>query len=282
MQICKTLTQLKDKISSIKKEGKVIGFVPTMGALHEGHLSLYQRCKTECDVVVASIFVNPIQFTNAIDLEKYPRTEAQDLALLKSVGCDVVFMPSVEEMYPETSTLVMSFGELEQVLEGKSRPGHFSGVGVVVAKLFHLVQPDRAYFGQKDLQQFLIIQRLVSQLSFPVTLICCDILRDTDGLALSSRNVRIAAPLRAQAANIYNSLQWAAHHINIKNLAEIMNGIQQFYAPHTALDLEYFEIVDAHTLQAILPAKISSNIAICVAAHLGGVRLIDNFLIHTS
>lgn len=282
MQICKTLTQLKDTISSIKSERKIIGFVPTMGALHEGHLSLYRRCKSECDVVVASIFVNPIQFTNAIDLEKYPRTEAQDLAMLESVGCDVVFMPSVEEMYAEKPTLTISFGEIEQVLEGKSRPGHFSGVGVVVAKLFHLVQPDRAYFGQKDLQQFLIIQRMVSQLSFPITLICCEILRDEDGLALSSRNARIPAPLRTQAAYIYKSLQLAAQYIKLNKLSEIKQDILQFYAPNTDLKLEYFEIVDANTLQVVSAALPSSNLAICVAAYLGDIRLIDNFLIATN
>lgn len=278
MQICTTLSELQKVLTLVKQKGQTVGFVPTMGALHEGHLSLYRRCQQECDVVVASIFVNPIQFTNAEDLQKYPRTEAQDLELLEGVGCDIAFLPSVTEMYPQASTLKISFGELESVLEGKYRPGHFSGVGVVVAKLFHMVQPDVAYFGQKDLQQFLIIQQMVDQLSFPVKLVCCDISRDHDGLALSSRNVRIPAELRNQAAFIYQSLQEVSKQMPLSH-EQLLKCIAPYYAPNTDLELEYFEAVDAQTLLPVHEDNLGHPIALCVAAHLGGVRLIDNKIV---
>ena len=279
MQICKTLSELKQAIDNLKKNRKKIGFVPTMGALHEGHLSLYHRCKAECEVTVASIFVNPIQFTNAEDLTKYPRNEAQDLQMLESVGCDLVFMPSVTEMYATPSEIKISFGALETKLEGKFRPGHFSGVGVVVSKLFHLIAPGVAYFGQKDLQQYLIIKMMVEQLSFDLKVVCCDIMREPDGLAMSSRNLRIAHEHRASAANIYKSLLLAQSMLQTNSIDEIKESVNQFYSPNTPLVLEYFEIVDANSLESLVQITSNQKIAICVACQLGNVRLIDNILV---
>ncbi len=278
MQICKTLTELKQAIDPFKHHYKRIGFVPTMGALHEGHISLYQRCKSECDITVASIFVNPIQFNNEEDLKKYPRTEAHDLDMLKSVGCDIVFMPPVEVMYPETSEIKIFFGNIETTLEGQYRPGHFSGVGVVVSKLFNMVRPDVAYFGQKDLQQYLIIKFMVNQLSFPVEVVCCEIKREVDGLAMSSRNVRIAPEHRVDAAKIYQSLLSAQNLIQKSSIENIKSQIAAFYAPNTFLELEYFEIVSAETLQPLQDVNSSTHIAICVACKLGAVRLVDNLI----
>ncbi len=280
MQICKTLTELKQAIDVLKNNRKKIGFVPTMGALHQGHLSLYHRCKQECDVTVASIFVNPIQFTNAEDLTQYPRNETQDLQMLEAIGCNLVFMPSVVEMYPTPADIKIYFGTIEEKLEGKFRPGHFSGVGIVVSKLFHLIAPDVAYFGQKDLQQYLIIKMMVEQLSFAVKVVCCDIQREPDGLAMSSRNVRIAQQHRDDATSIYKSLLLAQSILLSHSIHEIKKSIEQFYYPHSALKLEYFEIVDADTLEDISNIGINQSVAICVACQLGNVRLIDNLVVN--
>lgn len=280
MQICTTVSELQSIIGHLKLLGKKIGLVPTMGALHLGHLSLCAQAKKECDILVASIFVNPTQFNNSEDLAKYPRTEALDLQLLETVSCDIVFIPTVAEVYPVPSTITFSFGKIEQVLEGAFRPGHFSGVATVVSKLFHMVQPHCAYFGQKDLQQYLIIEQLVNQFSFPLTLKCCAIERAESGLALSSRNARIEPSLLPHAANIYQSLVLAATLAKQeKSITEIKFEIQHFYSPYSALELEYFEIVDFKTLVSIEQIKPNQHIAICVAAYLGNVRLIDNVVI---
>jgi pantoate--beta-alanine ligase len=280
MQICRTVSELRSTIDNLKLLGKKIGFVPTMGALHQGHMSLCKEAKMECDVVVVSIFVNPTQFNNPEDLAKYPRTETTDLHHLNAVSCDIVFLPAVEEMYPFPSSIVFSFGNIEQVLEGAFRPGHFSAVATVVSKLFHLVQPHLAYFGQKDLQQYLIIEQLVNQLSFPVILKCCPIVRAESGLALSSRNARIEASLLPDGYKIYQSLVLAKSLVQQgEKTAVVKSKIRQFYNPYSALELEYFEIVERDTLQSIEEIKDNNKIAICVAAYLGNVRLIDNILL---
>ena len=232
--------------------GKTIGFVPTMGALHEGHLSLIRTSTRQTDLTVASIFVNPLQFNNKADLEVYPRTLEKDLKMLESSGCDLVFLPNAEQIYSQNPKLTMHFGALEEVMEGKFRPGHFNGVAIVVSKLFHYVNPDHAFFGQKDLQQFAIIDQLVKDLSFPLTLHCCPIYRETDGLAMSSRNVRIPADKRAAAGKIYQALELAKSClVNDHNIESTNNKVKEFIQNHSDLELEYFEIVDSETLQSV-------------------------------
>lgn len=256
-----------------------IGLVPTMGALHDGHLSLIKRAKKDNEVCAASIFVNPIQFNNPEDLEKYPRTLEKDLDLLEKAGCDMVYVPSVEEMYPEPVALKMDFGPLERVLEGAFRPGHFNGVGIVVSKLFHMVKPQRAYFGLKDLQQCAIINRMVKDLNFGIDLVFCDTVRAEDGLALSSRNARLSAEDRAKAPFLYSTLQ-AGQELLLegKSPEEVKTEIQKMFNNRSEFELEYYEIVDFENLQNISTYDPQVKTAIVLAAHLGGVRLIDNIL----
>ncbi|MFS0491134.1 pantoate--beta-alanine ligase [Leadbetterella byssophila] len=256
-----------------------IGLVPTMGALHDGHLSLIKRAKKDNEVCAASIFVNPIQFNNPEDLEKYPRTLEKDLDLLEKAGCDMVYVPSVEDMYPEPVALKMDFGPLERVLEGAFRPGHFNGVGIVVSKLFHMIKPQRAYFGLKDLQQCAIINRMVKDLNFGIDLVFCDTVRAEDGLALSSRNARLSAEDRAKAPFLYSTLQ-AGQKLLLegKSPEEVKTEIQKMFNNRSEFELEYYEIVDFENLQNISTYDPQVKTAIVLAAHLGGVRLIDNIL----
>ena len=256
-----------------------VGFVPTMGALHEGHISLIRRAKKENELTVASIFVNPTQFNNPDDLARYPRTLETDLARLEEAGCDVVFVPSVQEMYPEPAVLKMDFGRLEQILEGAFRPGHFNGVGLVVSKLFHVVKPQRAYFGQKDIQQCAVINRLVNDLSFGIELVFCETVREADGLAMSSRNVRLSPEKRKAASFIYQSLL-RGKELLLTGLspAEAERIIAAGYKEHPDFDLEYYEIVAFSDLERIARYDASLKTAIVVAAHLDGVRLIDNLI----
>lgn len=256
-----------------------VGFVPTMGALHEGHISLIRRAKKENELTVASIFVNPTQFNNPDDLARYPRTLETDLARLEEAGCDVVFVPSVQEMYSEPAVLKMDFGRLEQILEGAFRPGHFNGVGLVVSKLFHVVKPQRAYFGQKDIQQCAVINRLVNDLSFGIELVFCETVREADGLAMSSRNVRLSPEKRKAAPFIYQSLL-RGKELLLTGLspAEAERIIAAGYKEHPDFDLEYYEIVAFSDLERIARYDASMKTAIVVAAHLDGVRLIDNLI----
>ncbi len=278
MHLFTTLTELR---SFLSRQSSSIGFVPTMGALHEGHLQLIRKARTENAVVVCSIFVNPIQFNNADDLARYPRTLEQDMALLEPAGCDVVFAPSPAEMYPSAPVMTFDFGPLERVLEGAFRPGHFNGVGIVVSKLFHLVQPTRAYFGQKDLQQCLIVRRLINDLSFPIELIIAPTVRETDGLAMSSRNRNLTDEERALAPFIQSELQKAKGALEAgltvpQVKAELMNA----FAGQSAFRLEYFEIADIENLLPLEEYKAGEPAALCLAAHLGKVRLIDNLLLN--
>ena len=256
-----------------------IGFVPTMGALHEGHLALIETARRENDVVVSSIFVNPVQFNNPDDLARYPRTLEEDCQKLEAAGCDVVFAPSVDEMYPTSPTLHLNFGSLETVMEGAFRPGHFNGVGIVVAKLFNIVQPDRAYFGQKDLQQVVVIRQLIRDLSFPVELIRCPIVRETDGLAMSSRNRNLTAAEREQAPALFQALT-LAHDclLDEQSVTQTKAVITDFFNEKPEFRLEYIDIVNANTLQPTDYVLAPGQTAICLAAHLGKVRLIDNLV----
>lgn len=274
MQVCHKIDELLSCVDTFKREGKTIGLLPTMGALHEGHLSLAKRAKVENDVLICSVFVNPIQFNNKEDLEKYPRDLEADVALLDGIGCDVVFAPSAEEVYAEEPTEKYSFGALEQVLEGPQRPGHFNGVATIVHKLFKWARPDRAYFGEKDYQQIAIVKDLVRQFSIPVQIVECPIYRDADGLATSSRNRRLSAKARKIAPKIHEILLKSATLAKDMSYSQIKSYVEGEFAMRKDFELEYFEVVDAKTLQPI--RRPSENGAVgCVAVWLDGVRLID-------
>lgn len=274
MQVCHKIDELLSCVDTFKREGKTIGLLPTMGALHEGHLSLAKRAKKENDVLICSVFVNPIQFNNKEDLEKYPRDLEADVALLDGIGCDVVFAPSAEEVYAEEPTEKYSFGALEQVLEGPQRPGHFNGVATIVHKLFKWARPDRAYFGEKDYQQIAIVKDLVRQFSIPVQIVECPIYRDADGLATSSRNRRLSAKARKIAPKIHEILLKSATLAKDMSYSQIKSYVEGEFAMRNDFELEYFEVVDAKTLQPI--RRPSENGAVgCVAVWLDGVRLID-------
>lgn len=274
MRVCRTVIETQNYLKS-----NSIGFVPTMGALHSGHISLIKQAKQENGLCVCSIFVNPTQFNNPEDLVKYPRTLEADLQKLEEAGCDVVFVPEVSEMYPKAVNLEFNFGALEHLLEGKFRPGHFNGVGIVVSKLFHIVKPTRAYFGQKDLQQCAIVNRLVNDLSFGIELRFCDTVRELDGLAMSSRNTRLGELERSQAPFLYQSILEAKKLLTEKqNVNEVLSLVDEMYAQKPEFEIEYFEIVDFETLEKIEEYKPENKTAIVLAAYLGGVRLIDNIV----
>jgi pantoate--beta-alanine ligase len=247
-----------------------------MGALHEGHLSLINRAKNDNDIVVSSVFVNPIQFNNPTDLEKYPRTPELDIEKLKNAGCDAVFMPSVEEMYPEKVEDHYDFGDLERVMEGACRPGHFNGVAIVVRKLFEIVNPDKAYFGEKDFQQLAIIKKMVGNLNMGLEIVPCPIIRENDGLAMSSRNVRLNETERAIAPKIFATLNDAVSKQNSMSPAEMREYALAKYAEIKEFDVEYVEITDEINLQSINNWNECEHARIFVALQLGPVRLIDN------
>ncbi|MCS7018941.1 MAG: pantoate--beta-alanine ligase [Cytophagales bacterium] len=256
-----------------------VGFVPTMGALHAGHISLVERAKSENHLTVCSIFVNPTQFNNADDLKYYPRTPEQDLEMLQAAGCDAVFMPDEVEMYAAPPQMRLHFGNLEQVMEGAHRPGHFNGVGLVVSKLFHMVQPDVAYFGQKDLQQFLIIKRLVTDLSFPVRLVCCPVVREPDGLAMSSRNMRLSKQAREQAPALYRALNVAKQRIlNGEKPDLVCAEVAAQLNENPSFHVEYLVLVDTENLRQVHHPQACEEYALCIAAFVEQVRLIDNLI----
>jgi pantoate--beta-alanine ligase len=279
MQIFYTINETLNYLKNQQKAGKTIGFVPTMGALHAGHISLIESSKKENDLTVCSIFVNPTQFNNPEDLKKYPRTLEKDCEMLDTAQCDVVFAPAAEEMYPALPKLTFDFGSLETVMEGKFRPGHFNGVGIVVSKLFHIVKPDKAYFGLKDLQQVAVIRRMVSDLSFDLEIIPCPTLREADGLAMSSRNMRLSAEARALAPHIHQLLILAKEKLQSGESSETTRVFAaDYFSNYPEFTLEYLEIADFDTLDPIAQAHTPGKTAICIAAFLGGVRLIDNIV----
>jgi pantoate--beta-alanine ligase len=279
MLIFNTISETQNYLKTQQSAGKTIGFVPTMGALHAGHISLIEQAKTENDLAVCSIFVNPTQFNNPEDLKKYPRTLESDCQLLTPAGCDVVFAPSAEEMYPSLSQLRMDFGTLETVMEGKFRPGHFNGVGIVVSKLFNIVKPDKAYFGLKDLQQVAVIRRMVQDLSFDLEIIPCSTLRETDGLAMSSRNTRLSPEARTLAPHIYQVLALAKDQLKAGRTAkDTQEAVGQHFAHIPEFELEYFEVSNFDTLLPVEAKIEDGKTALCIAAFLGGVRLIDNIV----
>lgn len=279
IQVFNYVADLQFFLKAKRDYGLSVGLVPTMGALHEGHLSLIRRAKKENDIVVASVFVNPVQFNNPVDLEKYPRTPEKDVALLESAGCDAVFMPSVEEMYPVKVTDHYDFGFIEHVMEGACRPGHFNGVAIVVRKLFEIVQPNRAYFGEKDFQQQAIIRKLVKDYNINLEIVPCDIVREKDGLAMSSRNMRLNADERAIAPMIYKVLKENVGCYETISPAEMKALVLKKYSEIKQFDVEYVEIADETTLQSVTDWKDSEHVRIFVALQLGPVRLIDNLRI---
>lgn len=278
MKTIYTVSELQKAISSDKAAGKKVGLVPTMGALHAGHITLVERCVSENDVCVVSVFVNPTQFNDKNDLVNYPRTPEEDASLLKKAGCTYVFMPSVEEMYPEADTRKFGFGTLEEVMEGRFRPGHFNGVAQIVSKLFQAVLPHRAYFGEKDFQQLAIIRKMTSQLNFPVEIRPCPIVREADGLAMSSRNRRLIPEQREKAPQIAQFLFKSTTFASDKSIQETLEFVKNGLSSDSIFKLDYFEIVDGYTLQPVADWKDSNYIVGCIAVYCGPIRLIDNIV----
>jgi len=275
MEIIRSVAELKAKLEKARGKGS-IGLVPTMGALHAGHLSLIERARRDNDTVVVSVFVNPTQFNNPTDLATYPRTEEADTRLLREAGVDYAFIPSVEEIYPEPDTRVFDLGPVAEVMEGAMRPGHFNGVAQIVSKLFDFTRPTRAYFGEKDFQQIAVIRRMVEIEGFDIEIVDCPIKREEDGLAMSSRNVRLNTEERAMAPAIHRTLEasveWAASHSvdeTKRYVIDTLNALQH-------LNVEYYEIVDALTMQPIKNWEDTRNAVGCVTVFCGDVRLIDN------
>ena len=276
MKLVHTIQELRAELDIQRKAGKKIGFVPTMGALHEGHASLVRRAVAENDVVVVSDFVNPTQFNDKNDLLKYPRTLEADCELLEKEGAAYVFAPSVEEVYPEPDTRQFSYAPLDTVMEGKYRPGHFNGVCQVVSKLFMMVEPDKAYFGEKDFQQLAIIREMVKQMNFSLEIVGCPIVREADGLALSSRNARLSEKERLQALSISKTLFQSKEYAATHTVEETQKFVEDGIAAAEGLELEYFELVDGTTLQKISTWDETNYAVGCITVYCGEVRLIDN------
>ena len=274
MKVFTNVRELRAELDRTEQSG--IGFVPTMGALHAGHRSLVERARRENATVVVSVFVNPTQFNDKNDLRNYPRTPEADERLLAEAGADFVLMPSVEEIYPEPDTRVFDFGQVDKVMEGATRPGHFNGVAQIVSKLFDTVKPDRAYFGEKDFQQIAVIREMTRQLKFPIEIISCPIVREADGMALSSRNTRLSPEQRKNAVNIsqtlFKSRTFATQHTVAETIAFVIDSINQ--TPD--LQVEYYEIVNGDTLQPVDSWDDAPYIVGCITVYCGEVRLIDN------
>ena len=257
------------------------GLVPTMGALHEGHLSLVEKCRAECDRAVVSVFVNPTQFNDPNDLKNYPRTEEADLALLEKTGVDYVLMPSVEDIYPQKDTRVFDLGTTDKTMEGAHRPGHFNGVAQVVSRLFDIVRPERAYFGEKDFQQIAVIKAMTAQLKLPVEIVECPIVRGEDGLALSSRNTLLDEAHRAAAPHIYATLRAAVEKSHEMTPAELKAWVTAEVERNPLLKVIYYQSVDALTMQEVAAWSDSVRIQGCIAVQAGEIRLLDNICIRS-
>lgn len=279
MEIIRTVNRLAQVVDAARRDGKTIGLVPTMGALHAGHKSLVDRARRENDVVVVSVFVNPTQFNNADDLRTYPRTEEADCAMLESCGADYAFVPTPDEVYPEPDNRVFDLGPVAEVMEGAMRPGHFNGVAQIVSKLFAWAKPTRAYFGEKDFQQIAVIRRMVELEGFDLEIVPCPIVRETDGLALSSRNVRLSPEARAIAPQIHRIL---ADSVDLKKQGYEADQVEKLTIDAInnidGLEAEYYSIVDARTMQPISRWADAGDLgaAGCATVYCGGVRLIDN------
>lgn len=277
MEIIRTVSELRNRVSRGREKGQTIGLVPTMGALHEGHISLVSRARKENDLVVVSTFVNPTQFNNKTDLVTYPRNEQADVEKLEKAGVDIAFIPSVEEVYPEPDTRVFDLGPVAQVMEGKMRPGHFNGVAQIVSKLFDFVNPDRAYFGEKDFQQIAVIKSMLHLTGQKVEIVPCPIKRHPDGLAMSSRNQLLDAEHRAMAPQIHKTLEESREKAKTLPVQELRSWVKESLEKTGNFQVEYYEIVDGDTMQPVDQLHpLPENAVGCITVHCGGVRLIDN------
>lgn len=277
MKVIRTVEELKSVVGALKAEGKSVGLVPTMGALHDGHVSLMEKARGDNDVVVVSVFVNPTQFNNPDDLRTYPRTEEADCARMRDAGVDIAFIPSVEEIYPEPDNRVFDLGKVAEVMEGTMRPGHFNGVAQIVSKLFRMVEPTRAYFGEKDFQQIAVIRRMVEIEGFKnLEIVDCPIKREADGLALSSRNVRLTPHQREIAPNIHRIMVESLDKARDCSVEEVKRSVIDAVNAYPEMDVEYYEIVNAADMQPITDWSQATQAVGCITVYLGDVRLIDN------
>lgn len=288
MIVCRTKDELKSQLKEMRREGRSVGFVPTMGYLHEGHASLLREARANNDIAVLSIFVNPMQFGPNEDLDRYPRDEERDLALASACGIDLVFLPSVQEMYPKRPLTSVMVSGVTSRLCGASRPGHFDGVGLVVSKLFHIVQPDRAYFGMKDAQQVAVIQQMVEDLNFDLEIVPCPTVREPDGLALSSRNVYLSAEQRQQAVVLSQALRMAEDWIKQPDMTAggLLAGAVKHIESAKEADIDYVELLHFPSLEPIAPSvrmdQLDSTVILAMAVKFGSTRLIDNSLYQPS
>ncbi len=277
MEILNTKKELQAHLQMLRQQGETVGLVPTMGALHEGHLSLLNIAQQRCSKTVVTIFVNPTQFTRATDLENYPRPIVADIARLTAGGCDVLFMPGVAEMYTTGEAWHIELGPLEHLLEGQFRPGHYQGVTQIVYKLFDVIKPSIAFFGQKDYQQFLVINKMVNLLNMPVKLVMCPILREPEGLAMSSRNIHLTAENRRHALILSKALGYVQKYYSPAGMQQLQKDAQNMIENESGVNLDYFEIADADTLEPAIPE--TEHIIALTAAQVGTTRLIDNMII---
>jgi pantoate--beta-alanine ligase len=277
LKVFTTTREIQQYLAELRIKGMSTGFVATMGALHQGHLSLIEQAKQDNDMVICSIFVNPTQFNDPSDLEKYPRPIAKDTQMLEQAGCDILFNPEVSEMYANNEHWHLELGEIEHLLEGKFRPGHYQGVTQVVNKLFNIIKPNTAYFGQKDYQQFMVISKMVELLNMPVKLGMCSILRESDGLAMSSRNIHLTTEDRQHSLILSKTLNWVKENFDVNHILDLQQKAAELISANEGVSLEYFELADGKSLQ---PAnRDTKNIVALVAARVGKTRLIDNVLI---
>ena len=276
MEVIHYKKEIFTALNILHKQGKRIGFVPTMGALHEGHLSLIRRCRKENDISAASIFVNPTQFNDKNDLKKYPRRLDQDMKMLQNEKCDFLFCPDEKEMYPEPDNRLFNFGDIENTMEGIHRPGHFNGVAQIVSKLFDAILPDNAYFGEKDFQQLVILRQLVNILKLPMKIVPCPIVREPDGLAMSSRNLLLGVEERINAPIIYQTLNKTKELKASMSVAELKKWVIQQINKNPYLKVDYFEIVDDFYLKPVINWNDKNNKIGCIAVKAGNIRLIDN------
>ena len=279
MQVFTTIKDLNSTLRVLIKMGKTIGFVPTMGALHQGHISLINYSKEQCDVTVCSIFVNPTQFNNPEDLDKYPKTPENDKLLLEKAGCDFLYTPSVEDIYPEKDNRKFDFGFLDTVLEGALRPGHFNGVGQVVSILLEHVAPNKAFFGSKDYQQVMVVKELVKQLNMPIEIISCPILREADGLAMSSRNIRLNDQERIIASLIPKIMLKASIIVKTQGINESKQFVEEITSKITDMKLDYFEVCESSSLVILDFYEKTTPTILLIALFVGKIRLIDNLVI---
>lgn len=279
MKIFNNREAIRHYLDDLRSEGRSIGFVPTMGALHAGHLSLILAARKKTDVVVCSIFANPTQFNDKMDLENYPRPIVEDLQKLREYKCDILFLPEVEEMYNSSELWEIELGNLDSILEGKIRPGHYQGVTQIVKKLFDTIKPDFAFFGQKDYQQIMVIAHMVRKLKINVKIIICPIIREKDGLAMSSRNVYLLPEERLQALALYKSLKLAKELFKTESILRIKENVTAFLDSCPGIETEYFEILNARTFMPLSSKRAESMIAL-VAARIGKIRVIDNMYLN--